>query len=514
MTAASTRLPARPPSRKRWAVGVGVLVVALGGAFWLGRKRPQGGSPAPAPGGAQSIAVLPFADMSPGRDQEYFTDGLSEELLNELAKIPGLRVTGRTSSFQFKGRNEDLRVIGQKLDVATLLDGSVRKAGNQVRITVQLVKVADGFHLWSETYDRQLDDVLAVQDDIARSVASALKGTLLAGDAPQRPRDTVNHDAYQRYLEGRYHWNKRTNEGYRKAIALFREAIDLDPGYARAYVGLADSHAFLETEGEPARERYKRAIGIVRKALEIDDTLGEAHASMALLIHDLDWDLAGAEREYRRAIERSPSYASAHHWYGELLVQLGRFDEAFEHYRRALEIDPLSSAIRSDLGISLYYARRYDDAVAELKKTIESDPKFARSHHYLARVHAQLGRHREAIDEHEKGWLLAGQEPSAVAANVGALREAVKRSGARGFWQQLLELEQRKTDRPSEWGHDVALLHARLGAKDQAFSWLERACSDRPFELLFLKVGPEWDSLRGDPRFEELLRRIGLPDAS
>jgi TolB-like protein/Tfp pilus assembly protein PilF len=499
--------------RLRWvSAGAVALVLALAAGTWFGREARRAGpqTEAPATAGAPSIAVLPFVDMSPGKDQEYFADGLAEELLNALAKIPELRVTGRTSSFQFKGKNEDLRVIGRKLNVATLLEGSVRKAGSQVRITVQLVKVADGFHLWSETYDRQLQDIFAVQDDIARSVSSALKVKLLSPDSPSTARDTADQGAYQRYLKGRYYWNERTSESYRKAIEYFREAIQLDPSYARAYVGLADSYAFLEVPGVPPRDRYQKAIGIVKQALEIDDGLGEAHASMALLIHDRDWDLTGAEREYRRALELSPNYATAHHWYGELLVQLGRFDEAFEHYRVALEVDPLSPAISSDLGISLYYARRYDRAVAALQRTIQADPKFSRSYHYLARVHAQEGRYLEALDQHQKGWLIAGEDPAGVARRVAALQEAADGSGAVGFWRKSLDLELQKTTRSSEWAHDVALLYARLGDKDQAFSWLERAYADRVFELLFLKVGPEWDELRGDPRFANLLRRIGL----
>jgi TolB-like protein/tetratricopeptide (TPR) repeat protein/predicted Ser/Thr protein kinase len=499
------------PRRGLWiGVAASALILIVVGAFWLGRKRPAGGSPAPTIALGPTIAVLPFTDMSPGKDQEYFTDGLSEELLNVLANVPGLRVAGRTSSFQFKGKNEDLRVIGQKLNVATLLEGSVRKAGNHVRITAQLVNVADGFHLWSETYDRELNDIFAVQDDIARSVSSALKVRLLAKDEPPRAAEHGNAEAFNRYLKGRYHWNERTPEGYRKAIGFFQEAIELDPSYARAYVGLADAHAFLEIVGVPPRDRYQKAIGIVKKALEIDDSLGEAHASMALLIQDRDWDLAGAEQEYRRALELSPNYASAHHWYAELLVQMGRFDEALDHYRRALEVEPLSSAIGSDFGIALYYARRYDQAIAELTKVIEADPKFSRTHHYLARVYAQRGQYREALDEQQKGWLVAGDNPDGVAHRSAAIREALGRSGAPGFWQQLRKLEVEKTNHPSDWEHDVAALYARLGDRDQALAWLERAYTKRTFELLFLKVAPEWDKLRGDPRFDDLLRRIGL----
>jgi tetratricopeptide (TPR) repeat protein len=276
-------------------------------------------------------------------------------------------------------------------------------------------------------------------------------------------------------------------------------------------VGLADAHAFLEVEGVPARDRYLKAIGIVKKALQIDDRLGEAHASMALLIQDRDWDLRGAEREYRRALELSPNYATAHHWYGEMLVQMGRFDEGLEHYRQALEVDPLSSVIGSSLGLQLYYARRYDRAIAQLKRIIQADPKFTRTHHYLARVYAQVGRHPEAVEEHRKGWLVEGDDPDDVARRTEALKEALERSGARRFWQKCLDLELQKTSRDADRALDLALLYARLEEKDQAFSWLEKAYAARAYELLYLDVGPEWDTLRGDPRFRDLLRRIGSP---
>ena len=478
---------------------LGAMTVAHFGAGDAGRR-------------IDSIAILPFVNGDANPDMDYLADGISEGICNNLSQIQSLRVMAQDSVRRYKGRQIEARTIGKELGVRTVLTGTITSRGETLRIQTELIEVRTGAQLWGQQLTRRQGEVLELQDEIANHLSGRLELRLSGEERKQvARRDTADLGAYQRYLKGRYHWNERTNEGYRKAIAFFREAIDLDPSYARAYVGLADSHAFLEVEGVPARDRYEKAIGIVRQALEIDDTLGEAHATMAMLTQNRDWNLAGAEREYRRALELSPSYASAHHWYGEMLVQLGRFDEALEHYRRALEVDPLSSAIGSDLGITLFYARRYGDAVAQLHKAIQADAKFSRTHHYLARVYTQLGRHQEAVDEHQKGWLLAGDDPDAVARRTGGLREALARSGAQGLWQKLLELEQQKTARPTDWAHDVALLYARLGDKDQAFSWLERAYAVRTFELLFLKVGPEWDSLRGDSRFQDLLRRIGLP---
>ena len=459
-----------------------------------------------------SIAILPFVNGDANPDMDYLADGISEGICNNLSQIQSLRVMAQDSVRRYKGRQIEARTIGKELGVRTVLTGTITSRGETLRIQTELIEVRTGAQLWGQQLTRRQGEVLELQDEIAKHLSGRLELRLSGEERKQvARRDTADLGAYQRYLKGRYHWNERTNEGYRKAIAFFREAIDLDPSYARAYVGLADSHAFLEVEGVPARDRYEKAIGIVTKALEIEDTLGEAHATMAMLTQNRDWNLAGAEREYRRALELSPSYASAHHWYGEMLVQLGRFDEALEHYRRALKLDPLSSAIGSDLGITLFYARRYGDAVAQLHKAIQADAKFSRTHHYLARVYTQLGRHQEAVDEHQKGWLLAGDDPDAVARRTVGLREALARSGAQGLWQKLLELEQQKTARPTDWAHDVALLYARLGDEDQAFSWLERAYAVRTFELLFLKVGPEWDTLRADPRFGDLLHRIGFP---
>jgi tetratricopeptide (TPR) repeat protein len=265
-------------------------------------------------------------------------------------------------------------------------------------------------------------------------------------------------------------------------------------------------------DGVPPRDQYNTALGIVRKALEIDDSLGEAHASLGLLIHNRDWDFAGAEREYRRAIELTPSYASAYHWCAELLVQMGRFDEAFELYRQASELDPLSSAIHSDVGLAWYFARDYDRAIAELQKTIEADATFSRTYHYLAKVYAQVGKYAEAVDAQQKGWLLAGDNPDDIAQRSDGLQAALTTSGSTGFWQQHLQLAQALPSRDAPV--ELAELHARVSNKDQAFALLERAFAGQRFALLFLNVDPAWDGLRDDPRFRDLMFRIGFPSAS
>ena len=492
-------------ARTHWkgvmAAVAGVILAALGARHFAARDA----------GPIDSIAILPFVNGDANPDTDYLGDGISESISNNLSQIQSLRVMAQDSVRRFKGRQLEARTIGNELGVRAVLTGTIAARGELLRIQTELIDVRTGAQLWGQQVTRPKGEVLELQDEIATNISGRLELRLSGKERQQvARRDTADQAAYQLYLKGRYHWNERTNEGYRKAIEFFREAIELDPSYARAHVGLADSIAFLE-DGEASSRNFETASGIVKKALQIDDTLGEAHASMAMLLQDRDWDLVGAEREYRRALALSPNYATAHHWYGELLVQTGRFDEAFEHYRRALEMDPLSSAIGSDLGLTWFYDREYERAIAELNKTIQADPKFSRAYHHLARVYAQLGRYREAIDEHRKGWLFAGDDADEVAQRTQALKEALERSGARGFWRKRLELELQRTTRQSKWAHDVALLYARLEERDQAFAWLEKAYAARAFELLFLKVGPEWDSLRGDPRFQDLLRRVGLP---
>ncbi len=461
---------------------------------------------------SESIAVLPFRNLSGDQDNEYFSDGLTETLIHMLSQIAELRVSARTSSFAFKGQSIDVREIASALGVANILEGSVQKAGSRIRITTQLVRAIDGFHLWSSNYDRTLDDIFAIQDEIATSISSNLEVTFSDTQKTRfAEQSTLNADAYERYLKGRYHWNQRTNEGYRNAIELFQQAIEIEPGYARAYVGLADAQAFYSVEGVSTMQQYGIALDTVTKALEIDESLGEAHATMALLMQNRDWDFAGAESQYQRAIELSPSYASAYHWYGELLSQLQRLDEALDAMRRAAELDPLSSAISSDVGLTLYLARDYDRAIASLRDSIEADPTFSRTHHYLAEVHAQLGQFSEALLAHRRGWLLAGDDPEEVERRVDGLRDALARDGAEGFWRQRLELAQ--SARGPDWPVDAAKLHARLGDREQSFALLERGYAERKFAMLFLNVDPAWDGIRDDQRFRDFLERIDFPAA-
>lgn len=480
-----------------------LAILAMAGMYFLGDDA----------GAIDSIAILPFMNASADPDTDYIAEGISESITNSLSGIRSLRVMAQNSVRHYRGREVDARLVGDELGVRTVLTGTIASHGERLRIQAELIDTRTGAQLWGQQETRGRRELLDIQDEIATRISESLKVRLSDSEkARLAERHIPNTGAYERYLRGRYYWNQRTNEGYRKAIELFRQAIDLDPNYARAYAGLADSQAFLEIEGVSARDQYETAFGIIKRALAIDETLGEAHATMAMLLMNKDWDFAGAERENRRAIELAPSYATAYHWYGELLVQMGRFDEAFELYRQAAALDPLSSAISSDIGIAWYYARDYDRAIAELRKCIDADPAFSRTHFYLAKVYTQAGRYAEAMDAQRKGWLLAGDKPDDVARRIEALEVAFERSGPEGYRESQLELAQ--SMRGPDWPVDAAELYARLGDKDRSFALLENAFAARRFALLFLNVDPAWDVVRDDPRFRDLIQRIGMPSAS
>ncbi len=454
-----------------------------------------------------SIAVLPFANMSAEQDNEYFCDGLAEELLNSLAKVEGLKVAARTSAFSFKGKDANVGEIGRALNVNSVLEGSVRQSGHRLRITVRLVNVSDGYHLWAERYDREMRDVFDVQEDIAREIVGKLRPTL-SGEQQERmnKRYTENAEAYQLYLKGRFHWNKRSPEGLRRAIEYFKQAVALDPNYALAYTGLADAYSTLPAYDFTIKPKASmpQAKEAALKALALDNNLAEAHASLALILNSYDWDWAGAEQHYRRAIELNPNAPSPHQWLGEMLLGLGgRLDEGLAECRRAVELDPLSLIANDVLGMSLNYARRYDAAIVQLQKTLELDPAFGAANFHLFETYADQGMYGEAVAAYLKQMTVYGEPPSE--------NEAAQAAFARGSWRGFLRHRTARLEKqPKVYATDIASLYARLGEEDKAFAWLRKAYEERNEALVFLPVNPGYDSLRSDPRFADLMRKVGL----
>jgi eukaryotic-like serine/threonine-protein kinase len=457
----------------------------------------------------KSIVVLSFADVSRGRELEYLCDGIAEEIIGALTKVEGIRVVARTSAFSFKGKNEDIRTIARKLNVDAVLEGSVRKADNRLRINAQLINAADGYHLWSERYDRQMEDVFAIQDEITLAIVNKLKVTLLGGEREALvKRSTEDVEAYNLYLKGRYFWNKRTETGYLKSLEYFRQAIDKDPTYAVAYAGIADSYDLLGWYGSPApEEAFPRARAAAEKARELDPTLAEAHASLGWISANYDWDWTAAEGEYKRALELNSSYATAHQWYSEFLTYMGRHDESIAEGHKAQELDPLSIIINNDVGQVYYFARRYDEAIAQLRKTLEMDPDFAVAHYLLGLALAQKSQHDEAVEEGRIAATLAGEDDALILSQLGVIYAVSGRDAkARQVLAELDELSREKYASP----FPVALVHAGLGDNDSAFEWLGKACEKRDHWVETLKVHPVLDGLRGDERYSKLLRATGL----
>ena len=484
------------------AVVAGVLILtALGiGAYWYyGRAQSQ----------ISSIAVMPFVNGSGNTDIEYLSDGMTESLMNSLSQLPNLSVKARSSVFRYKGKEVEAVAVGRELGVQAVLNGRVVQRGDQLTLSLDLVDARSGDQIWGEQYSRKLGDLAALQNEIARDVSHKLRQRLTGAQQQSVTKNqTQNTEAYQLYLQGRYHWNKRTDAATEKAIEYFQQAIEKDPQYAMAYVGLAECYV---TGDLLNRESGPKITAAAQKALEIDPTLGEPHAALATIKDGNEYDWAGAEKEYRRAIELSPNYATAYHWLAESLSMQGRFDESFAEYKRALEIEPYSLAISTDLGMAYYYARQYDRAIEHLKKLIEMDPNYVRTHYYLAKVYREKGMFEESLAEMEKGWVLEGEDPVEVAKGKQEVLGVIKVSGPTGYWRKVLEFnkEDIRTGRHAR-RLDMALVYARLGERDAAFAWLEQLFDIGEAAVIWLKVSPEWDNLRDDPRFPELLKRIGL----
>jgi eukaryotic-like serine/threonine-protein kinase len=457
---------------------------------------------------ARSVAVLPLANATADPEADYLADGITEGVIDRLARLPGLRVMARSTVFRYKGRPADAQEVGRALKVRAVLTGRLVRRSDRLAIRVELVAVRDGTQLWGEEYHRDLADLPGLEQAIAQAVADALHVRLTG---PQRRRldrpPTDSPEAYQCYLKGRYHWNKRTGDGLRKSIKLFEQAIDHDAAYALAYAGVADAYLNLGGWGHlPFREAYPRARAAADRALAIDDGLGEAWASRAMVQKEYDWDWSGAGRSYARALELSPSYAVAHQWFGEYLAALGRHAEAIAAMRRAIDLDPLSLIIQCTLGRHGYYfARRYDEAAAQLRKVLELDDQFWVAHFWLAVVYSQLGRLEEALGHLETARRLDGNLE--IVMFLGYVHGRAGRAAeARQVLDELDQLRTRRYVSPML----PAIVWIGLGEADRAFDWLERAYAERVQMLTELAAEPAFDPLRPAPRFVDLLRRVGL----
>src|SRR5438876_2065673 len=490
----------------RVAAGVGLaatLVAAAVRLFVLSRSH---GTTALAGRPGQSIAVLPFVNATGAPQDEYLSDGISEELINALSKLPQLRVVARPSSFAFKGKNEDVRQIGQALQVATVLGGSVRRAANRLRVTAQLTDARNGYNLWSETYDREMGDVFAVEDEISRAIMRALQVHLVSGDSltllRRPPRDV---EAYEVYLKGRYFYNKGGFGPVQQALAYFQQALAHDSNYALASAGLADVYQSLTASTYlRSREGMPKARAAVLEALALEPTLADAHASLGDQLCVYDWDASAAERELRRAIELNPSLAIAHYFYSHCLVTHGRLDEALAEATRAQELDPLNPEVATGLPWALYVARRYDDAIAAQQKSLDLEPGFALAHMLLALPLAGKGSYAEALAEARKMATLAGDAPNFV----GILGYVAGRAGERAEAQRILTALERRP--PGNTAFAIALLQLGLGNNEQALRWLQAAYEERAEWLVLVTPAPFWDPLRPDPRFSALMRKVGV----
>jgi serine/threonine protein kinase/tetratricopeptide (TPR) repeat protein len=456
-----------------------------------------------------SIAVLPFADMSPGKDQEYFCDGLAEELINALTQIEDLRVIARTSAFSFKNQDVDVREIGRKLNVETILEGSVRKAGNRLRITAQLVNTAGGHHLWSERYDRELDDVFAIQDEITLAIVDKMKVNLLGEEKDELPkRPEAGPEPYSLYLKGRWFWNKMTEAGLTKALECFQKASELASCCSLPYVGMADAYSLLPYYSSyPPEEAYPKAREAAMKALEVDDSIAEAHTSLGLVKSHFDWDWEGSEKEFRRAIEINPGYAPAHLGYAMLLMFVNRLDEALAEIKLATELDPLSLIINTMMGMIARFAGRPDLSMEALKKTIEMEPDFVYAHMFLGFAYIDNGMIDEAMREFEKERALSGGWNPSVEAYVGGAYAVI---GNRDEAEKILDELQARSKETYVPAFVLAILHFSLGNENQGFECLERAYEERDHWLCWINVNPSLDNVRSNPRFLAILKKMGL----
>jgi adenylate cyclase len=513
--------PSNPerPIKKALLVALALAVVALGGmGIWLyyiaGRLPkletiPQTNAAPPLARAAESksVAVLPFVNMSAAKDNEYLSDGITEDLCTALAQVRGLRVPARTSCFVFKGKTDDIQRIGQQLHVATVSEGSVSQSGNKLRITAQLISVADGFHLWATNYDREMSDLLALRSEIAQQVVAAMRVQWLPGERQRlEKKGTENPEAHRLYLLGLSFWNKRTADDLKKALDYFEQALVKDPNYALAHVGLAECYITLPWYvGVPTKEAIPKASAAALTALKLDDTLGEAHVALAF-VRERKWDWQEAEAEFGRAIELTPNYATAHQWYSILLRYLGRFDEASREIQRAQELDPLSPIVNVHMGQILYVRRQYDQAIAVYRTVLELSPNFHAAHEWLGDAYLMKQMYSEAITEFQSIRASVGNVPH----GLGKLGYAYGISGRVNEARQVLDELTGFLQQEYEVESDIALVYHGLGDRERTLDWLEKALAAQTSSMSDLKSDPLWQNLHSEPRFVALLKKMGL----
>ena len=479
------------------AVGLAILSVFL--------FRSHGHAPTPI----RSLAVLPLENLSGDASQKYFSDGMTDQLITDLAQISALKVISRTSVMVYEGARKPLPQIARELHVDAVVEGTVLRAGDQVRITAQLIDASTDKHLWSQSYEGELKDTLALQDRVARAIAEQIQINLTPREqAALKSVRVVNPEAYESYLKGRFFWNKRTADGLRVALAYFNQAIEEDPKYAQAYSGLADTYALLgdwQYAVMTPVQANPKAKAAALKAVELDSALGEAHNSLAFLLDGFDWDLDAGGKEFERAIELNPGYATAHHWYAWHLGLLGRYDEAIVEMRKAESLDPLSLIINADLAELLVIAHSYDESIRQSRKTIEMDPNFAMAHNQLGQAYLQQRMYEQAIGELQKAVQLSAGSPTCIAN----LARAYALSGRKSEAGKLLNDLKSSSTANNSHASEVAAIYAALGEKDEAMKWLEKGYAERFNPGVLIRPG--FDPLRSDPRFQNLAHRVGLP---
>jgi serine/threonine-protein kinase len=484
---------------------VAVASAALGIYFY----RAQGGET------IDSVAVLPLINATGDPDADWLADGLTESVIYKLSQMPNLKVIARSTVFRYKGRDVDAAQAARELGVRAILTGRVTRHDDDLSVSAELIDTREGKLIWGERYERKLSDANAVQQEIVRAVSDRLRPKMTGDERGQIAKSgTTNTEAYQLYLKGRFYWNKRTEDDLKKSIDFFQQAVALDPNYALAYAGLADAYQTLPSYSDlPPEETYLKSKAAAQKAIELDPTLAEPHAALGGDLSENDWNFTSAERELKRAIDLNPNYATGHQWYAEFLSMMGRSDEAIAEARRAQELDPQSPIINTMVGEMYREARRYDEAVAQFRKTLEIDPNFAQTHSLLGNTYGECGKYEEMIEELRKAAILFGAPPDKVEKRAADNLAAYRSGGERGYWQSELEMTLREsrakgTEPPPDY---LAAIYAHLGDKDRAFAEMEKAYSKHMREMNYLKIQPAWDSLRSDPRFADLMRRVGLP---